>query len=380
MTDILIIGGGPAGLMAAETAAKAGRKVTVIEKKPSLARKFLMAGRGGLNLTHSEPIDHFMLQYGAASPFLRPYIERFTPDDLRAWSEGLGEKTFIGTSGRVFPASFKASPLLRAWQKRLNDLGVTLRLGTTWDGQDTYGAKAVILALGGASWPRLGSDGGWVPLLQSKNINVNALRPANCGFHVPWTDLFREKFAGTPLKGVTLSFKGRTLRGEAMISAQGIEGGLIYAFSAALRTEIEQKSRALFKLDLKPDISLADLSQKISGAKKSQSLGTTLRKAGLSAAAASLVFETLRNNTNIAAHIKSIPIETLAAFPIDRAISSAGGIALDEVDENLMLKKWPGVFVCGEMLDWEAPTGGYLLQGCLSTGVAAGLGAVKYLS
>ncbi len=390
--NVTIIGAGPAGLMAAEIIAGAGHTVTVYERKPSPGRKFLMAGRGGLNLTHSEDIDAFIARYATAADILSPMIRDFTPADLRKWCEGLGEATFVGSSGRVFPKSFKASPLLRAWMARLEKLGVRILYNQEWQGWDANGnlvvngntvkTDATLLALGGASWPRLGSDGSWVKYLEQKNVKISPLRPSNCGFVIRWSDIFRNKFAGTPLKPVALSFGGKTQQGEIMIGTNGMEGGLIYAFSSLLREEIIKTGEAAFTLDLAPDVSMEKLQQKLAAPRRGMSLANYLRKeAGLGPVAIGLVNEIVhaqgKEPADLAALVKTLPLRATATFPIDRAISSAGGIPFDEIDENMMLKKSPGVYVAGEMLDWEAPTGGYLLQATFSTAVRAAKSIVK---
>jgi len=364
-----VIGGGPAGLIAAETLAQAGLAVTLYDRNPSVGRKFLMAGRGGLNLTHSEPLEGFLGRYGAARDFLAPLIALFTPSDLRDWAAGLGQQTFVGSSGRVFPESMKASPLLRAWLTRLTEQGVQFRSGYDWHGED-LGTDATVLTLGGASYPRLGSDGGWVGILAARGVAVSPLRPANCGFHVKWSDVFRERFQGQPLKNVALSFAGRTLRGEIMITASGIEGGAVYALSASLRDSLP----AVLEIDLCPDI--ADLPRRLSQPRRGQSQSNFLRKAlGLSPLAINL----LREANMPAEQAHAVPLTLTATSGLERAISTAGGIALDELDENLMLKKLPGIFAAGEMLDWEAPTGGYLLQASFATGLAAARGVLNWL-
>jgi uncharacterized flavoprotein (TIGR03862 family) len=396
---VAVIGGGPAGLRTAETLAKAGIKVTIYDRMPSMARKFLMAGRGGLNLTHSESLPDFVARYGKAADWMAPLITQFSPGDLRAWCEGLGQETFVGSSGRVFPKSLKASPLLRAWLRRLDRLGVTFAPRHEWRGWDAAGnlsfshdgnlvsvhADAVLLALGGASWPRLGSDGGWADILRGEKIVIEPLRPANCGFVVPWSETFAAKFAGTPVKPVTLSFDGRNLQGEIMITQRGLEGGAIYALSTALRDAIDTKGKAILNIDLRPGLNIGDLATKLDAPRGSQSLSNWLRKiSGLHPAAIGLLRESAGKDLpqtpdRLAALIKNAPIRLTATAEITRAISSAGGIARDELDDNFMLKKKPGVFIAGEMLDWEAPTGGYLLQGCFSTAVAAAKGITTYL-
>ncbi|WP_315832168.1 TIGR03862 family flavoprotein [Bradyrhizobium prioriisuperbiae] len=398
--NVAVIGAGPAGLMAAETLANGGARVTVYDHMPSAGRKFLMAGRGGLNLTHSEPLDRFMARYGAAEPWLRETIARFSPDDLRAWCESLGQPTFVGSSGRVFPKALKASPLLRAWLRRLDQAGVQIALRHRWTGWAPDGAlvfdspggpvpiaaDAVVLALGGASWPRLGSDGGWSALLQARGVEVMALRPANSGFLVAWSQMFRDRFEGSPLKGVALEFGARTTRGEIMVTRDGLEGGGIYALSSVLREEIAQAGSALLKIALRPDIATLDLVRRLSGPRNKQSLSTFLRKAtGLSPVAIALLQESAITDgrslsalspVELAETINAVPVRLTGTASLARAISTAGGIAWSEVDDSFMLKRLSGVFVAGEMLDWEAPTGGYLLQASFATGVAAGQGAL----
>lgn len=380
MTRVAVIGAGPAGLIAAETLAAAGCAVTVFDQMPSVARKFLMAGRGGLNLTHSEPLELFLTRYGAAAEPLRPAIEAFPPSALIAWAEGLGQECFVGSSGRVFPRAMKASPLLRAWLARLEGLGVTLRRRHRWLGWDDAGAlrfaapegevsitpRATILALGGASWPRLGSDGAWAGLLP----RVTPFRPANMGFRVDWSAHLRARFAGQPLKRVALSFGAETRRGEAMLTRDGLEGGLLYAFSAALREAIARDGFADITLDLRPDLPRVTLGG-------SQSLANQLRKqAGLSPVAVALVQEVLRAGATapVAELVKALPLRLTGIQGLERAISSAGGLPFDA---GLAVPGHPRLFACGEMLDWEAPTGGYLLQACFSTGVAAARAALS---
>lgn len=396
--QIAVIGGGPAGLMAAEILANAGQKVTIYEQKPSMGRKFLMAGRGGLNITHSEDLEKFLTRYGSAEEKLTPHIQNFTPQDLQKWCADLGEKTFIGSSGRVFPESFKTSPLLRAWIKRLEEQGVEFKMRSVWQGWDDQNrsvinqtpieADAIILALGGASWPKLGSDGKWVDILKKNNIEITRLRPANCGFEVAWSDIFRDRFAGTPLKSVTLSFKDKTIQGEIMINTHGVEGGAIYALSAPLRDEIEQQGQAILNLDLRPGLTLEELTKRLQKPRQRQSLTTYLQKAAaLSPVAIGLLMELPeRKELNdykpekLAALIKYFSLKLTAPFSIERAISTAGGISWDAFDKNFMLKNKPGVFIAGEMLDWEAPTGGYLLQATFSTAIAAANGALNWLA
>jgi uncharacterized flavoprotein (TIGR03862 family) len=377
--------------MAAEAAAQAGAAVLVADHMPSPARKLLIAGRGGLNLTHSEALPQFLKHYGAAEPHLTPHIHAFPPEALIAWVEGLGQSCFVGSSGRVFPRAMKASPLLRAWMARLSALGVRLVTRHRWlgfaadgtarfatpDGEVQIKASATILALGGASWPRLGSDGAWPALLPG--IATRPFAPSNMGFAIPWSEHLRQRFAGTPLKRIALSFRGITQRGEAMITEAGIEGGAVYTLSAAIRDALEAQPSVTLHLDLRPDVSLADLTARLAGRRGSLSLANHLRRnAGLAPVGIALVQEVLMagpEQGDLAALIKALPLHVTGCFPIARAISSAGGLAWSEVDENLMLRRLPGVFACGEMLDWEAPTGGYLLQACFSMGRAAGLAA-----
>jgi uncharacterized flavoprotein (TIGR03862 family) len=390
-----VIGGGPAGLMAAETIAAGGVAVRVMERMPSVGRKLLMAGRGGLNLTHGEALAAFLDRYGPARDRLHSALTAFPPQALIEWCEGLGQETFVGSSLRVFPKAFKASPLLRAWLARLDRLGVRVRTRQTWQGWDAAGllrfagpdgeervaADATVLALGGASWPRLGSDGGWTALLP--DVSIARWHPANCGFAVGWSARFRERFEGQPLKRIALSFGGRIVRGEAVVTAAGIEGGAIYALSAALRDAIGALGPVTLHVDLRPDLQAAELARRLDVPRRGQSLSTFLRKtAGLSPLAVGLVQEALHSGADgdLAGLVKAVPVTLEAPAPIARAISSAGGIALSELDERYMLRRRPGVFAAGEMLDWEAPTGGYLLQACFSTAVAAGRGVLDWLA
>jgi uncharacterized flavoprotein (TIGR03862 family) len=389
----VIVGAGPAGLMAAEVLSQAGHRVIVFDQAPSPLRKFLLAGRGGLNLTHSEPMAAFLASYGAASDRLRPAIERFPPEALREWSAALGEATFVGSSGRVFPKSFKSSPLARAWLRRLS--GVEFRprarfrgfddeggpIFATPDGEFSQEASVVVLALGGASWPRLGSDGGWVEILRAHGVAVAPLRAANCGVLAAWSPFFAERFAGSPLKAIALRHDGASVRGEAMVTRAGLEGGGVYALSASLREAIEARGAATLAIDLKPDVSEGELARRLVRV-KGQSMATFLRKAaGLSPVAIALLRETgplPEDAHTLVRRIKAAPLVLNGIAPIARAISSAGGVLWDELDAHFMLKRLPGVFVAGEMLDWEAPTGGYLLQACFSTGFAAGQRAAGY--
>lgn len=391
--QVAVIGGGPAGLMAAEAIAQAGLRVQVFERMPSPARKLLMAGRGGLNITHSEPLERFKQRYGEAAGWLAPHLDAFPPSALIDWCAALGQETFVGSSGRVFPKAMKASPLLRAWLNRLDGLGVRVSLRSEWRGWNADGAlvfangnsfraDATVLALGGASWPRLGADGGWTALLPE--IGIAALRPANCGFRIGWSEIFRKQHAGAPLKRIALNFNGETLRGEAVITSEGIEGGAIYALSAKLREAIARDGEAKVFVDLRPDMTLDELSEKLDGPRRGATLSNFLRKsASLPPVGIGLVQEALHSGadgTRLAALVKAVPLRLMAPFGLARAISTAGGIARPELDAGLMLHQRPGVFVAGEMLDWEAPTGGYLLQACFATGLAAGRGAVRWLS
>jgi uncharacterized flavoprotein (TIGR03862 family) len=401
--QIAIIGAGPAGLMAVEVLAQGGAKVTVYDAMPSVGRKFLMAGRGGLNLTHSEPLPQFLARYGSAAPYLKAAIEAFPPSALREWSEALGQPTFIGSSGRVFPQAFKASPLLRAWLRRLDSMGVQFALRHRWRGWDDDGrlwfqtpdgmravqAHATVLALGGASWPRLGSDGSWLEALAAKGVAISPLRPANCGFTAAWSEIFCDRFQGQPLKGIALSFGEQVVRGEAMITAAGIEGGTVYALSAPLREAILEQEQATLHVALLPDLDRSDLAARLAAPRGKQSFSNWLRKAAhLSPVAIGLLQEAAITSgvslsslpaAELAAWINAVPVRLNGVAPIARAISTVGGIRFDELDGDFMLRRLPGVFAAGEMLDWEAPTGGYLLQASFATGAAAGRGALKWL-
>lgn len=398
-----VVGAGPAGLIAAETLAKAGVSVTVYDRMPSAGRKFLLAGRGGLNLTHSEPLEPFLRRYGTAAPLLRTAIAAFPPGRLRAWCEELGQPTFVGSSGRVFPKTLKTSPLLRAWLRRLDRLGVTLKPRHRWidfngdglrfetpEGSVVVRADVTVLALGGVSWPQFGSDGGWVDTVTTAGIGVTPLRPANCGFMTAWSEVFRERFQGYPLKRIALEWAGQRVRGEAVITATGIEGGAVYALSAPLREAIAAHGEAVVTVDLRPDLSTADLARRLAAPRGKASMSNYLRKAAaLLPAAIGLMHEAaLSGSTPLSAMppnqlaelMKAVPVRLTGVADLSRAISTAGGIAFAEIDANFMLSRKPGVFVAGEMLDWEAPTGGYLLQGAFATGVAAARGALAYLN
>ena len=397
---VVVIGAGPAGLMAAEVIATAGFGVTVYDRMPSIGRKLLMAGRGGLNLTHSEPFACLVERYGAATCALHRALTGFPPAALRAWAESLGQPTFVGTSGRVFPVALKASPLLRAWAHRLTALGVRFVLRRRWlgwnDADDLVFAgpagqeapvrpAATVLALGGASWPRLGSDGAWVPLLVGRRVAVAPLRPANCGFVVPWSAYFGERFAGQPLKPVTVRCGGFSRQGEIMITGRGVEGSVIYALSAVLRDTIAAVGAATLTIDLRPGLTVAELGRRLAEPRGSRSLSTVLRKAaGLTPAAIGVLREVNQVALDaapeaLAALIKALPLRLTATGPLERAISTAGGITFDDLDEWLMVRHLPGVFAAGEMLDWEGPTGGYLLQGSFSTAVRAAQGVTAWL-
>lgn len=402
---VAVIGGGPAGLMAGEILARDGYKVDVFDAMPTVGRKFLMAGRGGLNITHSEPSDTFISRYGDRADWLAPRLACFGPPQLREWIHGLGLQTFVGSSGRVFPTGMKAAPLLRAWLHRLREQGVNFHLRHRWLGWDAAGAlrlttphgnvtltpAATVLALGGASWPQLGSDAAWVPLLAARGVEIAPLLPANCGFDVTWSTHFRERFAGTPLKNVSASCTGPGGRlwqraGECLISSDGIEGGLVYALSAPLRDALLAHSEATLLLDLLPARSPAQVAAEVNHPRGSRSLSSHLQsRLGLNGVRLGMLYECLgkeamHDPVQLAQAIKALPVRLVAARPIAEAISSAGGIRIEEFDARLMLRRLPGVFCAGEMLDWEAPTGGYLLTACLSSGYAAGQGAAEWLA
>ncbi|MCJ2033932.1 NAD(P)/FAD-dependent oxidoreductase [Methylobacterium sp. J-068] len=393
-----VIGGGPAGLAAAEVLARAGHAVTLYERMPSVGRKFLIAGRGGLNLTHSEPLPAFLARYHPRGGVLADAIGAFPPDALRGWCDELGEPTFVGSSGRVFPESFKASPLLRAWLRRLDGLGVRIRTRHRFTGWSARGGAMfeapegrietahgpVLLALGGASWPRLGSDGAWVPLLAREGVAVAPLEAANVGFTLAWSPVFAERFAGTPLKRIALAIDGTAVRGEAVISADGIEGGAVYALSRHIRAATE-RGGAVLHLDLRPDLSEAALARALSRPKPGLSLANRLRKdAALPPVGIGLLREAAHPlpvaAEALAALIKAVPLRPEAPRSIERAISTAGGVAFAELDGRFMLRRRPGTFVAGEMLDWEAPTGGYLLQGAFASGRAAAAGMLDWMA
>lgn len=405
-----IIGAGPAGLMAAEVLSQSGQRVRVdiYDAMPSVARKFLQAGRGGLNLTHSEPRDVFLSRYGSRSGQIASLLEAFGPEALRDWVHELGIETFVGSSGRVFPAGMKAAPLLRPWLHRLRQHGVTIHVRHRWQGwtDDAHGlrfatpdgehrvrADTVLLALGGGSWARLGSDGAWVPWLEQVGVPVSPLRPANCGFDVTggrWSEHFRARFAGQPVKSVAMSFTdrkgiGHSRKGEFMVTESGVEGSLVYWFSAPLRDQIAAKGAAMVYLDLLPDHNLASVVAEASRPHGARSLASHLQsRLGLKGVKMGLLREladhrAFEDAARLGAAIKKLPLILGAVRPLDEAISSAGGVVFEALDEHLMIRALPGVFCAGEMLDWEAPTGGYLLTACLASGRAAGLGALAWL-
>ena len=410
MHSISIIGGGPAGLMAAEViAASAMRnvRVDVYDAMPSVGRKFLMAGKGGLNLTHSEPLQPFLTRYGVRRTQVEPWLAAFGPEALRAWTHALGITTFIGSSGRVFPKDMKAAPLLRAWLRRLRIAGVVFHMRHRWLGWNENGtlsfdtpqgplnvnADATLLALGGGSWARLGSDGAWTSLLAARGVSIAPLRPANCGFNCAWSEHFHTRYAGQPLKSVMASFTGgdghlHRRQGECIITESGIEGGVIYALSALLRDAIDASGTfgsATLHLDLAPGRDLRRLTRDLLESRGKRSLSNHLQnKAGITGVKAGLLREgaskaKLADPEQLAARIKALPLKLTATRPLDEAISSAGGVSFDAFDENLMLRATLGVFCAGEMLDWEAPTGGYLLTACFASGRVAGAGVVNWL-
>jgi len=401
MKRAAVIGAGPAGLMAAEVLSQAGQEVHVFDAMPSAGRKFLLAGKGGLNLTHSEPFENFVTRYGPRREALEPWLREFGPQAVRDWAQALGVPTFIGTSGRVFPADMKAAPLLRSWLHRLRAAGVQFHmrhrfLGWSEDGNLKFGgpqgeqhvaADAVVLALGGASWSRLGSDGAWVPLLEARGVAVAPLLPSNCGFDVSggWSSYFASRFAGQPFKSVAIRFGSFHRQGEFVATATGVEGSLIYAASALLRDEITLKGSATFELDLLPARGTQQVLAEAAHPRGSRSLASHLKsRLGLGGIKLALLHELvpkadLHEPAKLAAAIKALPLTVAAARPIDEAISTAGGVRFDALDGKLMLRQAPGIFCAGEMLDWEAPTGGYLLTACLASARAAGHGALQYL-
>lgn len=407
MRRIAIIGGGPAGLMAAEQlaaraggAAVDGLEITIFEAMPSVGRKFLMAGKGGMNITHAEPLPDFLARYGAAAAVLTPLLAAFGPAALRDWMLGLGIASFVGTSGRVFPDGMKAAPLLRAWLHRLRSQGVQIRVRHRWlgwtadgwlrfatpSGELAFEADATVLALGGASWKKLGSDGAWVPVLTAAGLPVAPLKPANCGFDVAWSPYFRERYAGAPVKAVRASCGQQVQQGEFNITESGIEGGLIYALSAPLRDALLQNGQAALCLDLVPGRSEARLAADLARPRGRDSLANHLRRrAGIEGVKAALLREVfsadaLNDPGGLARVLKQFPLPVQAPRPLDEAISTAGGVCFSALDAQLMARTHPGLFLAGEMLDWEAPTGGYLLTACLATGWAAGNGVAAWLA
>lgn len=384
--------------MAAEVLSAAGVRVEVVDAMPSFGRKFLMAGKGGMNITHSEPRELFLSRYGERRAHLEPLLDAFGPEALRQWIHNLGIATFVGTSGRVFPTDMKAAPLLRAWLQRLRAAGVVFHVRHRWRGWEDarlrfetpagerlVAADAVVLALGGGSWGKLGSDGTWVPLLRQHGVRVADLRPANCGFDVAWSEHFRSRFAGQPVKPAIASIAGCSQQGEFNITSTGVEGGLIYALSAPLRDKVEAEGTAVLELDLAPGRSLQRLVEDLSRPRGRDSLANHLRRrAGIEGVKAGLLREmaapgSLDGPAGLARAIKALPLHIRAPRPLDEAISSAGGVCFESLDDRLMLQAMPGTFCAGEMLDWEAPTGGYLLTACLASGRAAGQGAVAWL-
>jgi uncharacterized flavoprotein (TIGR03862 family) len=401
---IAVIGGGPAGLMAAETAVAGGAQVDLYDAMASVGRKFLLAGKGGLNLTHAEPLETFLSRYGTSRARIAPLVTAFGPEALRGWALTLGIATFVGSSGRVFPTDLKAAPLLRAWLRRLRQNGLTVHVRHRWCGWDESGAlrfaapqgirlvraDAVILALGGGSWPQLGSDGAWVSTLARRGVSIAPLRPANCGFDVGWSEHFRGKYAGHPVKTVGLTAKaldGSIIRrqGEFVITETGIEGGVVYWVSSYLRDEIASKGYGNFWLDLAPDRNLATLVKNLGQVRGKRTMATHLQRRGhIEGVKAGLLREIVPKEhfadpARLGAAIKALPFRLVAPRPLEESISTAGGVAFEQVDERLMIRALPGLFCAGEMLDWEAPTGGYLLTACLASGRAAGAGAVAWL-
>ncbi|MEO6423280.1 MAG: TIGR03862 family flavoprotein [Candidatus Nitrotoga sp.] len=402
--SVAVIGGGPAGLMAAEVLIQGGMRVDLYDAMPSVGRKFLMAGKGGMNITHSEPMEPFLSRYGARRAQIEPLLDSFGPEALREWVHNLGIATFVGSSGRVFPSDMKAAPLLRAWLHRLREAGVRFHMRHRWrgwnengalrfatpQGEHTANADAVVLALGGGSWARLGSDGAWVPLLSQRVISVMPLQPANCGFDVGWSEYFSSRFAGHPVKAVTVTCMDAAggihrRQGDLMVTSTGIEGGLIYALSALLRDEIAATGTAVIHLDLSPGKDLPRVIAEIAHPRGSRSMSSHLQsRANIKGVKTGLLRERappsdFANPERLAAAIKSLPLRLIAPRPLDEAISSAGGVAFEALDECLMVRAMPGVFCAGEMLDWEAPTGGYLLTACFASGRVAGLGALAHL-
>lgn len=398
---VAIIGGGPAGLMAAEVLSHAGFKVDLYDAMPSVGRKFLLAGVGGMNITHSEPSPAFVARYAERAPVIAPLLRSFGAQALCEWIHGLRIQTFVGSSGRVFPTDMKAAPLLRAWLKRLRESGVVIHTRHRWlgwnadntlrvdgpEGEVALNPAATLLALGGASWSRLGSDGAWVPLLEQRGVDVAPLQAANCGFEVSaWSELLRSKFAGAPLKNIAMGLEGQTLRlGECVVTQGGVEGSLVYALSAQIREAINQSGSATVEIDLLPGKSVAEVQKALSKPRGSRSMSKHLHsQLGLDGVKAALLREltpaaTFADPALLARAIKALPLTLITPRPLDEAISTAGGVKFEALNEHLMIPSLPGVFCAGEMLDWEAPTGGYLLTACFASGRAAGLGMVEWL-
>jgi uncharacterized flavoprotein (TIGR03862 family) len=409
---VAVIGGGPAGLMAAEALAEGGVHVDVYDAMPSVGRKFLMAGKGGMNITHSEALEPFLGRYGARQPQIAPLLDAFGPDALRTWLQGLGVETFAGSSGRVFPSDMKAAPMLRAWLHRLKEAGVRFHMRHKWvgwnndvaadtarptlrfmtpTGEQQVATDAVVLALGGASWPRLGSDAAWVPLMSARDVPVEPLRPANCGFDATWSDYFRERFAGQPVKPVAITLTDvddnvQHRHGEFVVTETGIEGSLVYALSAPIRERLRADAEATITLDLLPGLTAQRVLDEVTRPRGSRSMSSHLHsRIGLTGVKLGLLHEALSkeafaDTTRLARTIKALPLKLVRPRPIAEAISSAGGIPFETLDSRLMIEHLPGVFCAGEMLDWEAPTGGYLLTACFASGLVAGRGALAYVA
>ncbi len=397
--DVTVVGAGPAGLFAAEIIARAGHRVTIHERMPSPARKFLLAGRGGLNLTHSEPLDNFLERYGDNAEKVRAAVEAFPPSRLIEWANGLGAQTFIGTSGRVFPQAMKASPLLRAWLRRLDDLGVEIKTRHRWtgfapngalifetpEGEITIQPDAALFALGGASWPKLGSDGLWADVFSDAGIPVAPLTSANCGVLIPWSDIFKSRFEGAALKRIAITIGDSTTRGEAIVTGSGLEGGAIYALVPRIRAALASRADVTLSVDLKPDADQSVLAERLAKPRGKETLTNFLRKAThLDPPALALLREAglalPESGDALAARIKAVPLRVSGLASIDRAISTAGGMTWSALDERLMTETHPGIFVAGEMLDWEAPTGGYLLQATFATAATAANGLLGWLA
>ncbi|HEY3597682.1 MAG TPA: TIGR03862 family flavoprotein [Paraburkholderia sp.] len=406
---VAVIGGGPAGLMAAEALAQHDVQVDVYDAMPSVGRKFLMAGKGGMNITHSEPLEPFLARYGKRRQHIAPLLDAFGPDALRAWLAELGVQTFVGSSGRVFPTDMKAAPMLRAWLHRLKTSGVRFHMRQKWigwtaadgvphalrsmtpDGERILTADAVVLALGGGSWPRLGSDASWVPLLAERDVPVVPPRPANCGFDADWTEPFRERFAGQPVKSVAITLtevdnEVQHRQGEFVITTTGIEGSLVYALSAAIRERVLADGEAVIQLDLAPGMTEQRVIDEVTRPRGSRSMSSHLQsRLGIAGVKLGLLHECLSKEAyfdaaRLARAIKALPLRLMRARPIEEAISTAGGVPFETLDAHLMIQQLPGVFCAGEMLDWEAPTGGYLLTACFASGLVAGRGALSYLA